>query len=150
MNGWSSRVPFSKSLCLFTLELVEQLSSVAQSCPTLCNPIDCSIPDFPVYHQLPELAQTHVHRVGEAIQLSHPLSSPSLPPSIFPSIRVFSTSQLVSQLLALGGQTIGVSASASVLPVNTQDWSPLGWTGWISLQSKGLLRVFNNITVQKH
>ena len=56
----------------------------------------------------------------------------------------------VSQLFAWGGQSIGVSASASVLPMNTQDWSPLGWTGWISLQSKGLLRVFSNTTVQKH
>ena len=56
----------------------------------------------------------------------------------------------VSQLVASGGQSIGVSASASVLPMNTQDWSPLGWTGWISLQSKGLSRVFSNTTVQKH
>ena len=56
----------------------------------------------------------------------------------------------MSQLFASGGQRIGVSASASVLPVNTQDWSPLGWTGWISLQSKGLSRVFSNTTVQKH
>ena len=55
-----------------------------------------------------------------------------------------------SQLFAWGGQSIGVSASASVLPMNTQDWSPLGWTGWISLQSKGLSRVFSNTTVQKH
>ena len=54
-----------------------QFSSVAQSCPTLCNPMDCSTPGFPVHHQLPELAQTHVHWVGDAIQLSHPLSSPS-------------------------------------------------------------------------
>ena len=56
----------------------------------------------------------------------------------------------MSQLFAWGGQSIGVSASASVLPMNTQDWSPLGWTGWISLQSKGLSRVFSNTTVQKH
>ena len=56
----------------------------------------------------------------------------------------------MSQLFASGGQSIGVSASASVLPMNTQDWSPLGWTGWISLQSKGLSRVFSNTTVQKH
>ena len=56
----------------------------------------------------------------------------------------------MSQLFASGGQPIGVSASASVLPMNTQDWSPLGWTGWISLQSKGLSRVFSNTTVQKH
>ena len=66
-------------------------------------------------------------------------------PSIFPSIRVFS-----SQLFASGGQSIAVSASASVFPMNTQDWSPLGWTGWLSLQSKGLSGVFSNITVQKH
>ena len=56
----------------------------------------------------------------------------------------------MSQLFAWGGQSIGVSASASVLPVNTQDWSSIGWTGWISLQSKGLSRVFSNTTVQKH
>ena len=67
-------------------------------------------------------------------------------PLIPPSIRVL----LMSQLFAWGGQSIGVSASASVLPMNTQDWSPLGWTGWISLQSKGLSRVFSNTTVQKH
>ena len=66
-------------------------SSVAQSCLTLCNPINHSTPDLPVHHQLPESTQTHVHWVGDAIQLSHPLSSPSFPmPSIFPSIRVFS------------------------------------------------------------
>ena len=67
-------------------------------------------------------------------------------PSIFPSIRVFQ----MSQLSASGGQSIRVSASASVLPMNIQDWFPLGWTGWISLQSKGLSRVFSNTTVQKH
>ena len=61
-----------------------------------------------------------------------------------------SASFQMSQLSASGGQNIGVSASISVLPMNTQDWSPLGWTGWISLQSKGLLRVFSNTTVQKH
>ena len=75
--------------------------------------------------------------------LCHPLL---LLPSIFPSIRVFQ----MSQLFASGGQSIGVSASTSVLPMNTQDWSPLGWTGWISLQPKGLSRVFSNTTVQKH
>ena len=66
-----------------------QFSSVAHLCPIFCNPIDCSTPGFPVHHQLSELAQTHVHRV-DAIQPSHPLSSPSPLPSIFPSIRVFS------------------------------------------------------------
>ena len=75
--------------------------------------------------------------------LCHPLL---LLPSTFTSIRVFSKSQLFSS----GGQIIGVSASTSVLPMNTQDWSPLRWTGWTSLQSKRLSRVFSNTTVQKH
>ena len=66
--------------------------------------------------------------------------------SIFPSIRVFSN----ESALRISGQSIGVSASTSVPPMNTQDWSPLGWTGWISLQAKGLSRVFSNTTVQKH
>ena len=70
----------------------------------------------------------------------------SFPPSIFPSTRVFST----ESVLISGGQSIGVSALASVLSMNIQDWFPSGWTGWISLQSKGLSRVFSNITVQKH
>ena len=70
-------------------------------------------------------------------------------PSIFPNIRVFS-SESVLQFFISGGQSIGVSASALILPVNIQDWFPLGWTGWISLQSKGLSRVFSNTTVQKH
>ena len=73
----------------------------------------------------------------------HPLI---LLPSIFPSIRVFPT----SQFFASGGQSIGASASASVLLMNIQDWFPLGWTGWISLQSKGLSKIFSNTTVQKH
>ena len=67
-----------------------QFSSVAQSCPTLCDPMDCSTPGLPVHHQLPEPTQTHVHLLGDAIQPSHPLFSPSPPPSIFPSIRIFS------------------------------------------------------------
>ena len=74
--------------------------------------------------------------------LCHPL----LLPSIFPASGSFQ----MSQLFASGGQSIGVSTSTSVLPIKTQDWSPLGWTGWISLQSKGLSRVFSNTTVQKH
>ena len=66
-----------------------QFSSVVQSCPTLCEPVDCRTPDLPVHHQLLELAQTHFHPVGDAIQPSHPLSYPLLLPSVFPSIRVF-------------------------------------------------------------
>ena len=119
--------------------------SVTQSCPTLCDPMNLSIPCLPVHHQLPEFTQTHIHWVGDAIQPSHPLPFP--PPAFnFPSIRVFS----MSQLFASGGQSIGISASTSVLPVNTQDWSPLGWTGWISFQSKGLSKVFSNTAVQRH
>ena len=75
--------------------------------------------------------------------LCHPFL---LPPSILPSISVFP----MGQFFTSGGQSTGVSASASVLPMNIQDWYPLGWTGWISLQSKGLPRVFSNTTVQKH
>ena len=68
-----------------------QFSSVSQLCPTICETMDCSIPGFPVHHQLPELTQTHVHRVGDAIKPSHPLSSLLLLPSIFPIIRVLSS-----------------------------------------------------------
>ena len=81
----------------------------------------------------------------------HPAISSSVAPfSSCPQSLPASGSFPMSQLFAWGGQSIGVSASASVLPVNTQDWFPLGWTGWISLQSKGLSRVFSNTTVQKH
>ena len=78
------------------------------------------------------------------------ISSSVTPFSSFPQSLPASASFPMSQLLGSGGQSIGVSASTSVLPMNAQDWSPLGWTGWISLQSKGLSRVFSNTTVQKH
>ena len=81
----------------------------------------------------------------------HPaISSSVIPFSSCPQSLPASGSFPMSQLFAWGGQSTAVSASASVLPVNTQDWSPLGWTGWISLLSKGLSRVFSNTTVQKH
>ena len=88
---------------------------------------------------------------GPLSQWCHPTISSSVVPfssrlSSFPASGSFP----MSQLFASGGQSIGVSDSGSVLPMNTQDWSPLGWTGWISLQSKGLSRVFSNTTVQKH
>ena len=123
-------------------------SSVAQSCPTLCNPMNSSMPGLPVHHQLPESTQTHVHWLGDTIQPSHPLSSPS-PPALNLSqyqglFKWVSSSHQVAKILEF------LSASTSVLPMNTQDWSPLGWTGWISLQSKGLSRVFSNTTVQRH
>ena len=109
---------------------------VTKSCTTFCDPLDCSMPGFPVLHYLPEFAQTHVHWVGDAIQPSHTLCHPLLLPSIFPSIRVFS----VSQLFASGGQSTGVSALASFLQKKSQGLSPSEWTGWISLLSKGLSR----------
>ena len=119
-------------------------SSVTQLCPTLCNDMSPSTPGFPVHHQLPELAQTHVHRVGNATQhliLCRPLF---LPFSIFPSIRVFSSESV------LPIRCPKYSASASVPPMNIQDRFPLGLTRLISLQSKGLWRVFSNITGLMH
>ena len=77
------------------MQSVKQFSSVAQSCLTLCDPMNRSTPGLPVYHQLPEFTQTHVHPVGNAIQPSHPLSSPSPPALIFPSIRVFSSESVL-------------------------------------------------------
>ena len=126
---------------------VIQFSSVAQSCPYLCDPMDCSKAGFPGHHQIPKLAQTHVHRVGDTVQPSHPLPSPSPP--------AFNLSQHqgffpMSQFFASGNQSIGVSTSASVLPMNIQDWFSLGLTGFIFLQSKGPSRIFSNTTVQNH
>ena len=81
----------------------------------------------------------------------HPaISSSVIPFTAFPQSFPASGSFQMSQLFAWGGQSIGVSASASVLPMNTQDWSPLGWTGWISLQSKELSRIFSSIMFHKH
>ena len=123
-----------------------QFSSVTQSYLTLCNPVIHSTPGLPVHHQLLEFTQTHAHWVCDAIQPS----SSAVPFSSCPQSLPASGSFPMSQLFTWGSQSPGVSASAWVLPMNTQDWSPLGWTGWISLQSKGLSRVFSNTTVQKH
>ena len=128
-----------------------QFSSVAQSYPTLCDPMNCSTPGLPVHHQLLESTQTHLHWVDDAIQTSYPLSS-SFPVVPFSCLQSFPTSGSfqVSQLFTSSGQSIGVLASTSVLTMNTQHWSHLGWTDWISLQAKELSRVFSNTTVQKH
>ena len=96
--------------------------------------MDCSTPGLPVHHQLPRFTQIHVHSVGDAIQPSSSVVLFSFCPQSFLPSRSFQ----ISQLFASGGQSTRVSASTSVLPMNTQDWSPLGWTGWVSLQSKGL------------
>ena len=112
-----------------------QYSSVAQSCPILCDPMNCSMPGLPVHHQLPEFTQTHVHWVSDAIQPSHPLSSPS-PPAFN-----LSQHQALFQWLSSSHQVAKVLEFQ--LPMNIQDWFPLGWIGWISLQSKGLSRVLS-------
>ena len=108
--------------------------------------MNLSTPGLPVHHQLPEFTQTHVHWVSDAIQTSHPVVLFSSRLQSFPASGSFP----ISQFFASGGQSIGISILVSVLPMNIQDWFPWGLTGWISLQSKGLSRVFPNATVQKH
>ena len=116
-------------------------------CPTLCDPMNCSTPGLLVHHQLPEFTQIH----HPSSRWCHPaISSMSSPCSSCPQSLPASESFPVSQLFAWGGQSTGVSALASFLPKSTQDWSPSEWIGWISLQSKGLSRVFSNTTVQTH
>ena len=116
---------------LFTMVSV-QFSSVAQSCPTLCDLMSCSTPGLLVHHQTP---RTFPNSCALS-QWCHPtISSSVVPFSSCPQSFPASGSFPMSQLFASGGQSIGVSASTSVLPMNTQDRSPLGWTSWISLQS---------------
>ena len=119
---------------------------VSNSCQSPRYPMDCHMPGLPVRHHLPEFAQTHVHWFSDAIQPSHPLSSPSPP--------TFNLSQHQGLFQCISSSyhvaKFGVSASASVLLMNIQDWFPLRWTGWIALLSKGLSRVLSNTTVQKH
>ena len=137
-------------LALSSFRILIQLQSVCQFSVsvilTLCDPMDCSMPGFPMYHQLPELVQTHVIKSlmpSNHLILYCPLL---LLPSIFPSIRVFSN----ESILCIGGQSTRVSALTSVLPMNIQDWLSLGLTGLIFFKSKGLSRVFSNTTGQKH
>ena len=117
--------------------------SVSKSCLTHYDPMKCSMPVFPVFHYLPESAQIHVHWVSDVIQPSHPLLCPF---SSCPQSFLTSGSFPVSQLFTWGGQNIGASASAAVLPMNIQCWFALGWTSLISLQAKGLSRVFSSTT----
>ena len=138
-----------KDLCFFNLEkylgctgksggglVCYQFLFSRQVMSDSLQPLDCSTPGFSILHQLLELAQTHVHWVSDAIQLSQPLSSPSPLSSILPSIKPFPLSWLSES----GGQSIGASTSVSVLPMNIQGWFPLGLTGLISLLSKELQR----------
>ena len=132
-----------------------KFSSVAQSCPTLCNPKDCSTLGFPnVSITNPPLSITNSQSLLKLMFVKSVMPSNHLI-SVVPfssCLQSFSAfrSFLMSQLFASGSQCIGTAASASVLPMNFQVWYPLGLTGLISLQSKGLSRVFSNTTVQKH
>ena len=119
--------------------------SVTQSCLILCDPMDCSTPGCPVLHYLPQIAQTHVHWVNDAVQPSHPLSSPS-PPALSLSqyqglFQWVHSSHQVAKVLEL-------MFSASVPPINIQKWFPLGWTDWISLQPKRFWRIFSSTTIK--
>ena len=107
--------------------------------------MDCYTPGLLIHHQLPEPIKTH-----PLCQWCHPTISSSVVP--FSHLQLFpaSGSFPMNQFFTLGGQSIGASASVSVLPMNIQDWFPLGLTVWISLQSKGLSKVFSNTTVQNH
>ena len=133
---------FKKQTIYHSFCSVQSLSHVQ----LFMTPMDCSTSGLPVHYQLLDLLKLmFIESVmpSNHLILCHPLL---LLPSIFPSIRFFQ----ISQFFTSGGQSIGVSASASVLPMNIQDWFPLGWTGWISLQSKGFSSVFSNTAVQKH
>ena len=136
------QINFSNICCSFT-----------KTCPALCNSMNRSTLGLPVLLYLPEFAQIHVHLFGDAIQPSHPLS-PLSPPALNPSqdqgLFQYVGSFPMCRPFISGGQSIGASASASVLPMNIHSWFPSGWTCWISLQSKGLSKLFSSTTVQKH
>ena len=125
---WQSHLLFTWNYHNIVNWLSVQFSSVPQSCPTLCHPMDCSTPSLPVHQQLPEFTQTRFHWVRDAIKSSHPLSSPSPP--------AFNLSQhqgLFKWVSSSQTPKYWVSTSTSVLPMNIQDWFPLGLTGLISL-----------------
>ena len=119
------------------------LCSIIQSCSTLCDPVDCSTPGFPFLYYLPECSNSCPLSQWGYLNISSS-AAPFSCPQCFPASGCFP----VKQLFTSGGPSI--EASASILPMNTQNWFPVGWTGWISLQSKRLSRVFSSTTVQKH
>ena len=137
-----------------TREALSSLSVQFSSFHFSCSVISNSLPPHEPQHTRPPCPSPSLRVYPNSYPLSrwcHPtISSSVFPFSSCPQSLPVSEPFPTSQLFAWGGQSIGVSASASVLPMNTQDWSPLGWTGWISLQSKGLSRVLSNTTVQKH
>ena len=137
----------NKSLHLENYKSILESLSSAQSCPTLCNTMNCSTPGLPVHHQLLEFSQTQVHRVSDAIQPSHPLSSPSPPAFNLPQP---SGSFPMSQFFASGGQSIK-SFSLSISPSNKYSGLISFRMAWLDLLAvQGLSRVFSNTTVQKH
>ena len=124
-----------------------QFSSVTQSCPTLCNPMNHSTPGLPDHYQLPEFTEIPC----PLSRWCHPaISSSVIPFSSCPQSLPASESFPMSQFFAWGGQSTGVLPLASFLPKKSQGWSPSECIGWISLQSKGLSKVFSNTTVQNH
>ena len=139
-SSFHSNIYHCKNLLFFSS--VQLLSHVR----LFVTPMNCSPPGFPAHHPLPAFTQTHIHRVGDAIQPSHPLVPFFSCPQSLPASESFP----MNQLFAWGGQSTGVSALTSFFPKKSQGWSPLEWTGWISLEPKELPRVFSNITVQKH
>ena len=133
-----------KNLCLSNTSV--KFISVAQPCPTLCDPMNWSTPGLPVLHQVPEFTYSR-----PSSQWCHPaISSSVIPFSSCTQSLPAPESFPMSQLFAWGDQSTGVSALASFLPKKSQGWSPSQWTGWISLQFKGLSTVFSRTTVQKH
>ena len=145
MYGWVSSL-FTWNYHNILNQLSVQFSSVAQSCPTL-QPDESQHPRPPCPSPTPGV---HPNSCSSSWWCHPAISSSVVPFSSCPQSLPASESFPMSQLFTCGGQSVGVSASASVLPMNIQDWFPLGWTCWISLQSKGLSRVFSNTTVQKH
>ena len=133
------------SLLFNMLSQFSSVRSVIQSCLNLCDPMDCSMPGLPVLHHLLELAQTHVHWVNDAVQPSHPLL-PLFLPSVFPSIRVFSN-ELALPIRWPKYWSFSFSISSSD---KYSGLTSFRLTGLISLQPRGLSRVFSNTTVQKH
>ena len=159
---------FTKSVCIFSsfpqghiqcqkselLVLTDSLILFNKSVQFSCSVVSDSLWPHELQHARPPCPSPTLGVHPDSCpsgQWCHPaISSSVIPFSSCPQSLPASGSFTISQLFAWGGQSTGVSASASVLPMNTQDWCPLGWTGWISLQSKGLSRVFSNTTLQKH
>ena len=137
-NNSHSRILYSVHFQFSSVQLL--------SCLTLCDPMDHSMPDL----HLSEIPGVYSNSCPLSRWCHPTISSSVIPFSSCPQSLPASGSFPMSQLFASVGKSTGVTASASVLPMNTQDWSPLGWTGWISLQSKGLSRIFPNTKVQKY